>query len=328
MTSHRIGTGVTLVLGSCISLQAGAAAAVQLFPALGPWGVTTVRLGVAGALVLVLSLIARCISRSRSGSRSPAWTGRTWLAVLVLGASLAGMNGFFFAAIDRIPLSVAVAVEFTGPLVLAAVLSRRARDLVWVGCAGVGMVLLGVESWLSAESLDLTGVIFAAVAGVFWALYILANAKVGATVPGVGGLGMAMLIGGILLAPVGVPGALQLGEHSELLWLVLAVVFFSSVVPYTLELSALRRLPAPVFSVLLSLEPAVAAVAGWLLLDQTFGWLRVAVLLLVVAASVGTTRTAATTKDEILTAPVPVQPSAPVSDSASAPRREVSPATR
>lgn len=326
MTSHRIGTGVTLVLGSCISLQVGAAAAVQLFPDLGSWGVTAIRLGIAGALVLALSLIVRAVARSRSGSRSPAWTGRTWLAVLVLGTSLAGMNGFFFASIDRIPLSVAVAVEFTGPLILAAVLSRRARDLVWVGCAAVGMVLLGVESWLSAESLDLTGVLFAAVAGVFWALYIMANARVGATVPGVGGLGAAMLIGGILLVPMGAPGALQLGAHPELIWLVLAVVFFSSVVPYTLELSALRRLPAPVFSVLLSLEPAVAAVAGWVLLDQTFGWLRVVVLMLVIVASVGTTRTAATTKDEILTDPAPVPESA--AEHVPEPEREVSPATR
>lgn len=298
MTSQRIGTGVTLVVGSCLSLQMGAAAAVHLFPFLGAWGVTTIRLGVAGLLVIALSLVTR--------ARPWTWTSRTWLAVAVLGISLAGMNGFFFAAIERIPLSVAVAIEFIGPLVLAAVLSRRARDLVWVGCAAVGMVLLGVESWLSADVLDLTGVLFAGVAGVFWALYILANAKVGSTVPGVGGLGMAMLLGGLLLLPVGAPGVMQFGADPELVWLLLAVVLFSSVVPYSLELSALRRLPAPVFSVLLSLEPAVAAVAGWLLLDQTFGWLRVAVLLLVMVASVGTTRTAATTKNEIIAEPAPV----------------------
>lgn len=312
MTSHRIGTGVTLVLGSCISLQMGAAAAVHLFPALGPWGVTTIRLGVAGLLVILLSLATR--------ARPWTWSARTWGSVAVLGASLAGMNGFFFASIERIPLSVAVAVEFTGPLVLAAVLSRRARDLVWVGCAAVGMVLLGVESWLATDSLDVTGVIFAAVAGVFWALYVLANAKVGSAVPGVGGLGVAMLMGGLVLLPVGAPGALQLGEYPELVWLMLAVVLFSSVVPYTLELSALRRLPAPVFSVLLSLEPAVAAVAGWLLLHQTFGWLRVVVLVLVIAASVGTTRTAATTKDEILRDPDP-DPALTVEPSVSSARR-------
>lgn len=320
MTSQRISSGVALVVGSCISLQMGAAVAVQLFPTLGSWGVTTLRLGVAGLVVIILSLATR--------AKPWTWSGRTWLAVAVLGASLAGMNGFFFAAIDRIPLSVAVAVEFTGPLVLAAVLSRRARDLVWVGCAALGMVLLGVESWLAADSLDVTGVIFAAVAGVFWALYILANAKVGSTVPGVGGLGVAMLIGGLMLLPVGAPGAMQLGAHPELVWFVLAVVLFSSVVPYSLELSALRRLPAPVFSVLLSLEPAVAAVAGWILLDQTFGWLRVVVLLLVIAASVGTTRTAATVKNEIITDPAPTPTSAQSSSAASGADGDVSLANR
>lgn len=284
--------GVLLVMGSCLSLQFGVAIATQLFPVMGPWGVTTIRLGVAGIIVLAVALAAR--------SKPWRWHRRTWAAVAVLGGSLAGMNGFFFAAIERLPLSVGVAIEITGPLLLAALLSRSGRDLLWVGMAGVGMVLLAVESLTATTSLDLVGVVFAAVAGSFWALYILANERVGAQVPGVGGLGMAMVIGGLVLLPLGASGAVALTTRPELMWFMLGVVLLSSVLPYSLELSALRRLPAPVFSVLLSLEPAFAAAAGWLLLGQTFGWLRATVIVLVIAASIGITQGATQEKDEIL----------------------------
>lgn len=274
-------TGVLLVVGSCLSLQFGAALASGLFPHLGPWGVTTLRLGLAALFLLA-------IARPAVGG----WSRKAWTGVLLLGASLGAMNGFFFASIERLPLAVAVAFEFIGPLVLAAVLSRSGRDLLWVGIAATGLVLLGVESALGAESLDPAGIAFALVAGAFWAAYILCSARVGRQVPGVGGLAVAMAIGATGTMILGGPGALKAIHHPELAGLILGVALLSSVVPYTLELGALRRLSKPAFSVLLSLEPVFAAAVAWVMLDQTFGWLRAAAIALVVAASVGTTRTA------------------------------------
>ena len=147
-------TGVLLVIGSCLSLQFGAALADGLFPHLGPWGVTTLRLGLAALFLLAVARPAAW-----------GWSRQAWTGVVLLGASLGAMNGFFFASIERLPLAVAVSFEFIGPLVLAAVLSRSARDMLWVGIAAAGMVLLGLESALGAESLDPVGIAFALVAG-------------------------------------------------------------------------------------------------------------------------------------------------------------------
>ncbi|KGO97692.1 EamA family transporter [Novilysobacter defluvii] len=274
-------TGVLLVIGSCLSLQFGAALADGLFPHLGPWGVTTLRLGLAALFLLAVARPAAW-----------GWSRQAWTGVVLLGASLGAMNGFFFASIERLPLAVAVSFEFIGPLVLAALLSRSARDMLWVGIATAGMVLLGLESALGAESLDPVGIAFALVAGGFWAAYILCSARVGREVPGVGGLAVAMAIGALGTAILGAPGAMQALHHPELAGLILGVALLSSVVPYTLELAALRRLSKPTFSVLLSLEPVFAAAVAWVMLDQTFGWLRALAIALVVAASIGTTRTA------------------------------------
>lgn len=274
-------TGVLLVIGSCFSLQFGAALASELFPHLGPWGATTLRLGLAALILLAITRPA--VSR---------WNREAWIGVLLLGVSLGGMNGFFFASIERLPLAVAVAFEFTGPLVLAAVLSRTRRDMLWVGLAALGMVLLGVESALGAESLDPLGIAFALVAGAFWAAYILYTARVGQQVPGVGGLAVAMAIAAAVSLVAGAPGALRAVHHPELAGFILGVALLSSVIPYSLELVALRRLSKPTFSVLLSLEPVVAAIVAWMMLDQTFGWLRAFAITLVVVASIGTTRNA------------------------------------
>lgn len=210
-------TGVLLVIGSCVSLQVGAAFAVQLFPQLGAWGVTTLRLGVAALVICALTrpLFWR-------------WTPAQWVAVILLGAAFAGMNGAFYHAIELLPLGLAVSVEFIGPLVLAAVLSRRPIDALWIGLATIGMALIGAAQAFAD--------------------------------PGV----LALAVGTGLLA---------------------------SVVPYTFELAALRRLPSNVFSILLSLEPGIAAIGGWLLLDQETGALRWAAILLLTVASMGITAT-------------------------------------
>lgn len=275
------GTAVLLVLASCVSLQTGAALAMQLFPVLGSWGTTSVRLLVAA---VVLALIVRPKVRG--------WTERQWSATVCFGVALALMNGFFYAALSRIPLGPAVSIEFLGPLVLAAVLSLRPRDLVWVGLALVGVALFGLESALGTGGLDPVGVVLVLIAGAFWAVYILTSARVGQLIPGPAGLAVALLVAAVLLLPFGVNQFPKILGDPHLLVLALGTGVLASLIPYALELSALRTLPRPVFGVLLSLEPAVATLAGWLLLGQTASAWKLAAVALVMIASIGSTLTA------------------------------------
>lgn len=270
--------GVALVVASCLSLPFGAAVAAQLFPVLGPWGVTSLRVAIAAML---LAVIVR--------PRPRGWTRAQWLAAALFGVSLAAMNGFFYAAIDRIPLGPAVAIEFLGPLVLAAVLTRRLRDAVWVGIALLAMALLGLDGVIGSDPLDPLGVFFALVAAGFWVMYIRMSARVGALIPGSGGLAMGLVVAAVLLLPVGVPTVSIVAGDMQLLLLAAVTAVLSSVIPYSFELAALRRLPQRVFGVLLSLEPAFATLAGWLILGQDATPLRMLAVALVIAASVGTT---------------------------------------
>lgn len=279
-SSPAVGPGVLLVIGSCMSLQLGASVAATLFPVLGAWGVTSLRMTVAAVVLLVLVR-----------PRFTRWSRDQWQAVVLFGLALAGMNGFFYAAIARIPLSAAVSIEFLGPLVLAAVTSRKGTDFLWVLLALAGMAVLGAES-LTSTAMDPLGALFALIAGAFWAYYVLTSARVGQAVPGAGGLAVALAVASVVLAPVG--GARAVGALSDPRLLGLAVLtgLLASVIPYSLELAALRRVPSNVFSILLSLEPAFAALFGWLLLAQPIGPLRVVTVLLVISASVGTTLSA------------------------------------
>jgi inner membrane transporter RhtA len=270
--------GVALVVGSCLSLPFGAAVASQLFPALGPWGVTSLRIAIAALLLVV-------IVRPRPGR----WTRSQWLTVILFGVSLAGVNGFFYAAIDRIPLGPAVAIEFLGPLVLAAVLTRRLADAAWVGVALLGMVLLGIDGLVGAEPLDPLGVVLVLIAAGFWMTYIRLGARLGALIPGNSGLAMGLVVAAVLLLPVGVPTVPVVAADLQLLLLAAVTAVLASVIPYSFELAALRRLPQRVFGVLLSLEPAFATLAGWLILGQNATPLRLLAVVLVIAASVGTT---------------------------------------
>ncbi|WP_189114627.1 EamA family transporter [Pilimelia terevasa] len=278
-TAASRGPAVAAVLGACVSLQVGAACAARLFPAGGTAGTTLLRLALAGLLLL---------AAARPAVR--AWDRRPWGAVALLGLCLAGMNASFYAAIARIPLGPAVTIEFLGPLALAAVLSRRARDLLWVGLALAGVVLLGTAGHApGAGGLDPVGVALVLVAGAFWAGYIVVTARVGAAVPGLGGLAVATGVAALALVPFGTPGAVAALARPELLPLVLGTAVLASVIPYSLEFVALRRLPTRTFGVLLSLEPAVAALAGWLLLGQPLGALGWVAVAAVVAASAGST---------------------------------------
>ncbi|WP_235829310.1 EamA family transporter [Gulosibacter macacae] len=267
-----------LIIGSSISLQIGAAFAVRLFPELGSWGVNALRLMVAGAVLLA-------VVRPRAGG----WTGRQWRSVLLLGLAMGGMNGTFYASIEHIPLGTAVAIEFIGPLLLSAILSRRARDLIWVIIAALGMGAVALDSLIGGSALDPLGVVFALVAAAFWAAYILAGARVGVLVPGNGGLGFALVIGSLISVPLGWEGIGMALSDWRLLGLAVATAILGSLLPYSLEFVALRRLPKPVFGVLMSLEPAVATIGGWLLLAQVPGPWKIVAVVLVIVASIGIT---------------------------------------
>lgn len=277
--SSSTAPAVLMVIGSCTSLQFGASLATQLFGPLGAPGVTTLRLGLAAVM---LALVTR--------PRVRTWTRSQWTAVAAFGLALAGMNGMFYEAIARIPLGPAVAIEFLGPLGLAAILSRKLKDFAWIVLALVGVMILGFDD--AGGSLDLVGVAFVLGAGFFWALYILASERVGGAVDGAGGLAMALVVGTIALVPFGAQGAWTWLTDVHYLALAIGTAFLASVVPYALELSALRRLPKAVFGVLLALEPVIAALAGWLLLDQGFGATRALAVLLVVIAGAGSAITA------------------------------------
>ncbi|GEE01726.1 DMT transporter permease [Gordonia spumicola] len=276
--SAQTGAAVAMIIGSCVSLQFGAATAVHLFGDLGSWGTTQLRLGFAA---LILTAIVRPSVRG--------WTRHQWRSVVAFGVVLAAMNGCFYAAIERIPLGTAVAIEFLGPLILSATLSRRRADLLWVGLAFVGMVLLGVDSIVGTSTLDLVGVGFALSAALFWAGYIVASARVGVAVPGTGGLAAALVVSTIVMLPLGGVAAAPAFADWRILAYAAATAVLASLIPYTLELSALRRIPKNVFGVLLSLEPAIAAAVGFVLLHQPVGILPAAAIAAVIAASIGTT---------------------------------------
>lgn len=282
-------TGVLMVMVATFSLPVGAALATGLFSIGGAWGVTALRL-MLGALMLLL--MAR--------PRPWRWSGAAWRDVALFGVTLAGLNGFFYAAIDRIPLGVAVAIQFVGPLALAVLLSKSRRDYIWIGLAGIGLLTLGAESMTGASAFDLVGVVFAALAGVSWALYVLFGARVGQHLPGLEGLSVAAVVAAMVLLPVGFTGVVELVFQPEIYWVMLAVALLSTAIPTSLEMAALRRVPRNTFSILLSLEPIFAAMIGWVLLDQTFGLLRGVAILLIIGATIGMTASAARLSSEVV----------------------------
>ncbi|MFG2721177.1 DMT family transporter [Streptomyces sp. NPDC048416] len=268
---------VALVVSGGISVQFGAAVAVTLMPRAGAAGVVTLRL-VAAAVVLMLV----CRPKLRGHARAD------WGTVVVFGIAMAGMNGLFYQAVDRIPLGVAVTLEVLGPLALSVFASRRLVNVVWAGLALAGVVLLGGGGF---GSLDLVGVAYALGAGVCWALYILFSARTGRRFPQADGLALAMVVGAVVFLPIGIAqaGGALLVPSTMALGAVVAVL--SSVLPYTLELLALRRLPASTFAILMSLEPAIAAAAGFLILNQALAWPQALAIGLVIGASMGAVRT-------------------------------------
>ncbi|WP_374774550.1 EamA family transporter [Streptomyces sp. NBC_01310] len=279
---RRRGLGpVALVISAGISVQFGAALAVMIMPRAGAAGVVTLRLAAAALVLLLL-----CRPTVRGYSRSD------WGTVLAFGVALAGMNGLFYQAIDRIPLGPAVTLEVLGPLALSVIVSRRLVNVLWAGLALGGVVLLSGHGGggLGFGSLDPLGAAFALGAGAMWAAYIVFSARTGRRFPQADGLALAMAVAAVLSLPLGV---LEAGSDllvPSTLALGLGVAVLSSVLPYTLEMLALRRMPAPTFAILMSLEPAIAATAGFLVLNQAMSALDALAIALVIAASMGAVR--------------------------------------
>jgi inner membrane transporter RhtA len=275
--------GVALVVTGVLTAQFGAGFAVTLFDELGPAGAVFLRLFFAAA-VLIAMWRPRLVGHPRADLRVAALFG------VVLGT----MNLSIYESMDRIPLGIAVTIEISGPMVVAVLGSRRPLDLVWVALAAGGILLLADPG---GGSLDSAGVAFALLAATMWAFYILLAERTGRLFPGGSGLALAMVVGALVIAPFGL--AQGGGEllRPDLLAAGAAVALASSVIPYSLDLEALRRLPANVFGVLLSLEPAVAALAGLVVLGQELEAREWAAILLVVIASAGVTAVPARHRD-------------------------------
>jgi inner membrane transporter RhtA len=273
---------VAMVMAAAVSVQFGAALGATLFDELGPGGASLLRQAFAAAILLALW---------RPRLRSYGWPALRLAGAF--GVALGLMNLCFYEALDRIPLGVCVTIEFIGPVSVAVLFSRRALDLVWVALAVLGILLLANP--FGAGGVDRTGLVLILAAAACWAVYIVLAQR--ATRVFHGSTGLALAAGVAWLMPLG-PGLAEAGIGDLLapgaLAIGLAVALLSSVIPYSLESESLRRLPASVFGVLMSLEPAVAALAGFVVLGQTLSARDLVAIALVIAASVGVTRTSAT----------------------------------
>jgi inner membrane transporter RhtA len=274
VSGHSTATAVTSAVVAMLSFQLGATFAKQLIPAIGAPGTTALRLGLSALIVIVLLRPWRSVPPRAA-----------WPIVLAYGISLAAMNSVFYVALGRIPLGIAVAVEFIGPLAVAVHASHRRLDYVWVALAAAGLLML-LPLARAQASLDRVGVACALAAGVGWALYIVFGQKAGRAIGG-GASTWGLIIAALVTVPFGLltaggaliaPATLPLG---------LGIAVFSSALPYTLEMVALRRLSTRTFGTLMSFEPAIAAVAGVLLLGEHLTLVQYLAIAAIVAASVG-----------------------------------------
>ena len=284
LINRSLVVAVISVLLAMITIQSGASIAKQLFPLIGPEGTTALRLGFSALALWLVFRPWRALPQ-----------GRDWQAVIVYGLCLGGMNILFYLAIARIPLGIGVALEFTGPLAVALFSSRRKRDLIWVGFAIAGILLL-LPDMHGVDALDPVGVMLALAAGACWAGYILFGKKTNTQSSGGVTVALGMTVAALVLVPV---GAVTQGM-ALLSWDVLPLGFLvgilSSAIPYSLEMVALRNMTSQNFSVFMSMEPAIAALAGFLILAELltlWQWLAIG---LVIVASLGSSLTSSQAK--------------------------------
>jgi inner membrane transporter RhtA len=276
--SRAVATSTALVVCGIASTQVGGAIAKTLFDRAGPGGTAFLRVAFAALILLALW-------RPALGAHS-----RHELALAAaFGLALAAMNLSFYESLARLPLGIAVTIEFAGPLAVAIAGSRRALDGLWVVLAATGIVLLA----RGGGHVPGLGVALALLAGAFWAAYIVLSAKVGRAFPGGRGLALAMAVGAVALVPAGVASGAGRLADAGVLAAAAGVAVLSSALPYSLELEALRRLPQRAFGILMSLEPAMAALAGLVVLGEGLRARDVVAIALVVAASAGASLSAA-----------------------------------
>lgn len=271
-----------LVLFGIGSVQLGAGLAKSIFDQLPPSAMVMMRLATSAVVVTIVS--RRLLRGSwRRHSRSDL------LLVAAFGLTLAGMNFAIYESFSRIPLGIAVTIEFLGPLGVAVAFSRRPLDLAWVALAATGVVLLVRDD--GSGRVTVAGVVFALVAAAGWASYILLSTAIGSRFPGSSGLALASVLGAAIMLPVGISSGGSALLRPELLAIGVAVGLLSSVIPYTFELEALRRMRAQLFGILMSLEPAAAALIGLVVLGEVLAVREWAAIGCVIVACVGATRT-------------------------------------
>jgi len=266
---------VAALLVAMLSIQSGASLAKQLFPLLGALGTSSLRLGL-GAIILIVMLRGWRARIDRSN----------WRPLLAYGVMLTGMNVMYYLAVARLPLGIASALEFLGPLGLAVVLSRKASDFAWVGLAAVGLFLLTPAAG-PAQKLDPIGIAWALGAAACWAIYILCGKEAG-RLHGTQTPALGMTIAAVISLPIGVHDAGSSLLDLSLAPLALGMALMSSAIPFSLEMFSLRRLPARSFSILLSMEPAIGAIVGLVILRENPAPSQWLAIVCIVAASIGT----------------------------------------
>jgi inner membrane transporter RhtA len=273
VTAEARVVSVMLVLAAGTSLLIGSAVVISLFDEVGEAGAVLLR-------VMFAALVLLAIWRPSLRGHSP----RAWRYVITFGVVVVGLNLAFFAAIDRAPLGIVSATAFTGPLAVAIAASRRVTDLLWVAMAALGVLLF---SPLGGGALDALALALSLLTAVGWASYILVSARVGQAFTGGHGLALAMAVGTLVILPGGIVSGGSELLRPEVLAVGAAVAILSSVIPYTLEMEALRRLDTGTFGILVSLQPAIAALVGLAVLKQDLSATEVLAVGLVVFASIG-----------------------------------------
>ena len=278
MKSKFIIAPIPAVLLAIVSVQCGAAIAKGLFPEIGAAATASLRIGLSAVILLVAFR-----------PKLSELNAKQWKYVILYGLSLGAMNMIFYFAIERIPIGLGVTLEFVGPLVLAIFSSKKAVDFIWVILAAVGIAL--IAPWTD-KGLDLIGVLLALLAGAFWAAYILLGGRISKIMKGGEAVAVGMLFATILILPFGFAGGGLNHLNPKLLALGAALALLSSAIPFTLEITALKQLPPRTFSILMSLEPAMASLAAFVFLQEYLTVVECAAVACVVIASAGSSLTA------------------------------------